>query len=93
MQPSAPPPPMAPPAPAKPPSQSEAEALGAELQKVLDLTVRGLEVWFVLGSGDGKNTAGDLFVAVDSPQTLAAAGITSLKKAQRVRLFPPLASN
>lgn len=67
-------------------SPLEAAALGAKLQKVVELTVKGVEIWFVLGAAEADE--GDLIAAqrTDRRSTghLKAARIASLKKGSKV---------
>ncbi|KAL8269859.1 hypothetical protein Esti_006219 [Eimeria stiedai] len=64
------------------PSASEAESLAARLQKVVELSLRGVEVWLVVGAADGENA---LHGRMEGDQTdaLAVAGINSYKNRRK----------
>ncbi|OEH74298.1 hypothetical protein cyc_03597 [Cyclospora cayetanensis] len=65
-------------------SKREAALVGAKLQKILELTVKGVELWFVLGEG------GDAPAQCDTPgepgDPHAVATIASLKRKTKARL-------
>ncbi|KAL8435323.1 hypothetical protein ACSSS7_002576 [Eimeria intestinalis] len=71
-----------PPKPTRIPSASEAEALAARLQKVGELSFKGVEVWLVVGAADGENAIYDR-LGGDQSDALAAAGITPLKNRRK----------
>lgn len=57
------------------------------MQKVVELTFKGIEIWFVLGAGDGDQSSLQAADAAPTPENLKKAGIASLKKGSRVRRF------
>lgn len=69
---------------AAPPSPREAAALGAKLQKVMEMTLKGVEVWFVLGAAEGGDPTAQFTAEAEPRGPLTAAGIASLKKKSRV---------
>ncbi|KAL8449095.1 hypothetical protein Emag_003766 [Eimeria magna] len=67
------------------PSASEAGVLAARLQKVVELSLKGVEVWLVVGAADGENALHDR-IQGDQNDALAVAGISSLKNRRKVLL-------
>ncbi|KAL8443547.1 hypothetical protein Emed_006761 [Eimeria media] len=68
--------------PTRIPSAAEAGALAARLQKVVELTLKGVEVWLVVGAADGENALHDR-MQDDQNDALAVAGISSLKNRRK----------
>lgn len=70
-------------------TSSEAQLLAAKMQKVFEVAIKGVEVWFVVRSTEEGESALQFFSEGEPTDGITAASIASIKSRRRVRVKDP----